>query len=624
MEATPNTKIITLGGNRQERRLVQRDLLKNARHKRLRIIIVGGGVAGLYAARRYLRMGHDVILYEARTRLGGRLDSITLSGIGTTLEAGAMRLTTADELLEGLIKDLGLKTIPHEMPVGYSLRGIGVPIGASTATTSTDDLASTSSEPPQPYKLKGEAQDLIRKHGMRPDVLISYAIVCFLKQLAFEPLARDNARAATDLQSKIAALDTSEPSLQDFTKRDWKLITQYGRWNGTPIYDLGIQNVFSRFLGSDGAQFVVDTLGYDTVPANWNAAAAMPWFALDFSPDTKYRMIVGGFGRLVNGLVEGIEEAGGKIYTGWQLTHLTPIGSGSAPRWHLHFKILESGKVQVEEADRVVLAMPPGPIERLMVDHPAWIPFKDKYLSAVQKRSLLKIFLVYECPTPWWKGFPLPGADTARICTNLHVRDVYFYSNEWIKAHSDYLTTSNPHRAVVMVYTDGEHVDFFRPAMTKSASNQPHYKQPENRDGISPLDETDMQNIVRARGASKRLIAKIHEQFEEMLGLEPDSIPEPLFALYTDWAGDPFERSGWHTWNCGVEPWAVARRMLDPIGTGTLSIVGEAFSDVQGWVEGALKSVEYDLSHRPGYDMPAWLHMSDPDFREYVTLVHAS
>ena len=57
-----------------------------------RVIIVGGGVAGLVAAFELLRQGHEPLVLEAQNRVGGRIYTLRDFAPGLYAEAGAMRI----------------------------------------------------------------------------------------------------------------------------------------------------------------------------------------------------------------------------------------------------------------------------------------------------------------------------------------------------------------------------------------------------------------------------------------------------------------------------------------------------------------------------------------------------
>jgi oxygen-dependent protoporphyrinogen oxidase len=71
-----------------------------------RVIVVGGGVAGLTAARRLSLAGSDVIVVEAADRLGGQLARHTVGGI--ELDAGAESFATRGGTVAALATALGL------------------------------------------------------------------------------------------------------------------------------------------------------------------------------------------------------------------------------------------------------------------------------------------------------------------------------------------------------------------------------------------------------------------------------------------------------------------------------------------------------------------------------------
>lgn len=68
-----------------------------------RVVIVGGGFAGLSAAARLAKLRHDVTLLESSDRLGGRLRGITLEGTAWQLELDTVTLP-------GVFRDLFRKS----------------------------------------------------------------------------------------------------------------------------------------------------------------------------------------------------------------------------------------------------------------------------------------------------------------------------------------------------------------------------------------------------------------------------------------------------------------------------------------------------------------------------------
>jgi len=72
------------------------------------IIVIGGGAAGLVAAKRLAQAGNNVTIIEAATRLGGRVYTITGSGFTTPVEAGAEFIHGDVPVTLGLLKEAGI------------------------------------------------------------------------------------------------------------------------------------------------------------------------------------------------------------------------------------------------------------------------------------------------------------------------------------------------------------------------------------------------------------------------------------------------------------------------------------------------------------------------------------
>lgn len=73
------------------------------------VVVVGGGISGLTAARRLVQAGRSVIVLEANDRVGGRTENLDV-GNGVITEGGGQWVGPGQDHVLALIDELGLST----------------------------------------------------------------------------------------------------------------------------------------------------------------------------------------------------------------------------------------------------------------------------------------------------------------------------------------------------------------------------------------------------------------------------------------------------------------------------------------------------------------------------------
>ncbi|XP_076833311.1 L-amino-acid oxidase [Brachyhypopomus gauderio] len=93
----------------------------------LSVAIVGGGIAGLTAAKLLEDAGHKVMIIEADDHIGGRIETYRMKREGWYAELGAMRIPSSHKILRRLVEKMHLKVnrfIEEDINTYYYVNGL--------------------------------------------------------------------------------------------------------------------------------------------------------------------------------------------------------------------------------------------------------------------------------------------------------------------------------------------------------------------------------------------------------------------------------------------------------------------------------------------------------------------
>ncbi|MBR9911519.1 MAG: NAD(P)-binding protein [Gammaproteobacteria bacterium] len=556
------------------------------------IVIVGAGMSGLYVAWRLLQQDPErsVCIVDRINRTGGRLDSDLVhfpDGSTVKEEQGGMRFTfdTMDNLMSlFLLLGLDKEIVPFPMNSGGNNRLYFRGHAFTNAQAKEDD-----------YAVWGELYNLDQaEQGIDPKSII---ITVFNRILAANP----------QFESR------PDPRPPEF----WQAFRLECQWNNVKLIDWSLWNLLMEMgYSNECVTLLYRLLGFNgTFLSQMNAGEAFQLLE-DFPADPQFFTLVDGFSGLPNKLVDAVGME--RIHLLTTVESLSKRGDGSCELLTHNTETGERHSIVAKE--KVVLALPRLALEKLFLRSSAFAELPPERadslwntLLTTTDQALLKINLYYDYA--WW-GNNLSGqppVDFGPNFSDLPLGSVYpFYAidealfagleyQNWLKANHktvppelvDKLDCINDSKfnkpAALTIYCDFLNINFWRALQ----ENGPRFESPLQHDH----NEAQPQKIYPA---SQAVVREATGFFKKLFNSH--YVPAPILTSARIWAGTtelgvPASRQvgyGVHQWGMHADDREVIASLVEPVPG--IHTCGEAFSDYQGWVEGALRSADQVLA----------------------------
>ena len=380
------------------------------------------------------------------------------------------------------------------------------------------------------------------------------------------------------------AIDQVIPGATKMSGKDLRPFLEHYKLDGRHVYDWGFWNLLARGLSHEGYELARATGGYDTPLENWNALDTIS-LNFDLAVGVTYSALSGGYQSLPLTLAHQFKERGGTIKLG---RHLDGFEVDSGGKVVLHIK----GEKDVQ-SDALVLAMPRRSLELLDPSSPIPGPAGTELRTLIESVTpipLFKLCIAYDYP--WWESV---GVTQGRSQTDLPIRQCYYWATGAAKKHDP----DNRKAVLLATYDDGLNVDFWN-----------GYSDPEHHGTFATQvkdklieDHPGSQEWSQYK-PTPAMVAEADRQLREMHNLRVS--PPPYAAAYVDWGVDPFG-GGVNFWNIHAQSRDVIRQMINPVPKLPVYVCGEAYSNGQGWVEGALETGELVLHGHFGVPAPGWV-----------------
>lgn len=535
------------------------------------VVVVGGGIAGLYCSYHLARNGWLVRLYEATNRWGGRIYTWQIDrDKDLWADLGAMRIEPELQVRLGrLLKDLASRDMVDNEDAAEAGDLIRFPEYTSEGSGA-------------PAFALNNAEEKKQKTILDLFMLAMRRICPRLQSASWTTRAKKRFQAMSESAKKNRYGTSDKEAFREWAAalsdpKDFDELRRKATFDGTELWKIGLWNLLSDVLEHMAVIKIRDWgTFFHIVPENPNAAEWLIVWLKGLVLGTELRTIKGGMEQVVIRLLQRLQDdrsLKGRVSMelGKELVGMTPLKGG---RVRLMLKDVESKQTFSVDSRELILALPKRPLEHLRSDLPPSI--RDK-LDTVIGFPLIKCFFL--CDYKWWEGFRQAN-EFAEVTPT---RELWYWPNK---------TES---KVLVMVYTD-------RPATQFWANYLP----------------ADGQGCkLRSWGRRGETNGRLEKKFVKYLnenGVKRFSQDNLIDYGMIDWSQEPYG-AGCHVWRPQVKSWEVRKAFhafsLSEEGSKNVHICGEAYSDYQGFIEGALSSAD-DVLQTLGIDPARKLKNSDP------------
>lgn len=330
-------------------------------------------------------------------------------------------------------------------------------------------------------------------------------------------------------------LGVSEAEMMALTEPQLESIRRESVFFGRPLSEQGLWNVLGQVISHNALRYIVmEGSFFHFIHENPSAAAWMITWVKMLQMSPNLRTIGHGMQSLAGAMVERLRQRDAQMHRAHVLISLE--------RYDRERVLLHFSEGQTCIAKHVVLALPEHGLTRIG----GLPPGIRSLFGSVLDIPLLKCFFVVE--DPWWDE-NIPHLDMP----NLPAREVHYQKRDG--------------KGLVMVYADRPYLNFWSQYLRKG------YETRAEIDGDQELPPA----------------------FSRFMGIDSKRI---ISYGIRHWGTEPYG-AACHLWKPGIKSWIVQDKVaafpLERNGPANVHICGEAFSDYQGFVEGALRTAHQVL-----------------------------